>query len=279
MAKIYEALQRAEEERSKRVGREAPPVEPLSSPADGSRKSAGRRSSLLSRILRRGRREAEGGSDMNRRRFALLQPDSHVAEQFRTLRQRIDSLSSQRPIRTLAIASANPDEGKSTAAVNLALVTAMSVGREAVLVDCDFRRPHVQRSLGVEPKAGLAEVLLEEATLDEALVKVEGLNLRVLGIRAQPSNPSELLASPQMVTLVEELSRRFDRTIFDTPATLGLPDSKTVSDLCDGLLMVVRADHTPRADVEAALDILDRRRLLGLVLNGSDSTRHGYGYY
>jgi len=82
-----------------------------------------------------------------------------------------------------------------------------------------------------------------------------------------------------MVALVEELSRRFDRTLFDTPATLGLPDAKTVSDLCDGLIMIVRADQTSRADVEAALDILDRRRLLGLVLNGSETSRLGYGYY
>jgi len=137
----------------------------------------------------------------------------------------------------------------------------------------------VSRALGIEPRAGLAEVLLDRATLDEAVVKVEGLNLDVLAVRGQPANPSELLASAQMRTLMEEISRRYDRAIIDTPATLGIPDSKTVTELCDGMVMVVRADKTPREDVIATLEILDRRRLLGMVLNGADTDGGRYRYY
>ena len=82
-----------------------------------------------------------------------------------------------------------------------------------------------------------------------------------------------------MRRLIEEVARRYDRVVLDTPACLGLPDAKSISELCDGLVMVVRAGVTPKEDVQAALDILDRRRVVGLVLNGSDATREQYGYY
>jgi len=218
-------------------------------------------------------------SDLNKRRIAMLQPDSYVAEQFRTLRGRIDSLASQRPIKTIAVTSANAGEGKSTAAINLAAVTAMSVGRSVLLIDCDLRKPRIHKSLGFEPSAGLAEILLQQCSFDDAVLKVEGINLDVLAVRNPPSNPSELLASGEMRSLLDEVTRRYDRVILDTPATLGLPDAKTVSELCDGLVVVVRADVTPREDVQAALDILDRRRVLGLVLNGTELDRRQYGYY
>jgi Mrp family chromosome partitioning ATPase len=87
------------------------------------------------------------------------------------------------------------------------------------------------------------------------------------------------LASAAMRRLVEESSAGYDRVVLDTPAILGLPDAKIVSDLCDGLVMVVRADVTSRAEVGEALEILDRRRILGLLLNGVEATREGYGYY
>ena len=70
----------------------------------------------------------------------------------------------------------------------------------------------------------------------------------------------------------------YDRVIIDTPAALGVPDTKAVAELCDGIVVVVRADYTSQQDLEAALDILDRRRLLGLVLNGAAVDRGRYGY-
>jgi Mrp family chromosome partitioning ATPase len=91
-------------------------------------------------------------------------------------------------------------------------------------------------------------------------------------------NPSELLGSAKMGELIEEVVRRYDRVILDTPAALGLPDAKTVSDLSDGLVMVVRADVTSTQDVQATLEFLDERRLLGLLLNGAQVRQGRYGY-
>ena len=115
-------------------------------------------------------------------------------------------------------------------------------------------------------------------TAEKAIIKVEGMNLEVLAVRGRPSNPSELLGSPAMHDLIEEVTSRYDRVILDTPAALGVPDTKAVAELCDGIVVVVRADYTSQQDVEAALDILDRRRLLGLILNGAAVERGRYGY-
>ena len=282
MPKHYEALQRAEEERRRKMtGVEtaipaAVPFESAAPPAAPRMKRPG----LLDRLFRSSRSGAvEDPSEANKRRIALLQPDSYIAEQYRSLRGRIDSLASQRPMKTLAVTSANSGEGKSTCSVNLATVTAMSVGRSVLLIDCDLRRPKVHWTFGLQPQVGLAEVLLNQTTIDEAIQKLEGVNLDVLPVRSVPSNPSELLASPEMRKLTEEVATRYDRVILDTPACLGLPDAKSVSELCDGLVMVVRAGATPREEVQAALDILDRRKVVGLVLNGSEASREQYGYY
>jgi Mrp family chromosome partitioning ATPase len=81
-----------------------------------------------------------------------------------------------------------------------------------------------------------------------------------------------------MSRLIEEISGRYDRVIVDTPAALGLPDAKAVSDLCDGTVMVVRADVTARSDLEAVLEILDPQRILGMLMNGVDVDQGRYGY-
>jgi capsular exopolysaccharide synthesis family protein len=177
------------------------------------------------------------------------------------------------------VTSANAGEGKSTCAVNLAVVMSMSVGRSVLLIDCDLRRPKVHTTLGLQPQFGLGEVLLNQATLDEAIIKLDGVNLDVLGVRSIPPNPSELLASPEMKRLIEEAANRYDRVILDTPACLGLPDAKSISEFTDGLVMVVRAGVTPQEEVRAAIDILGQERVVGMVLNGSEATREQYGYY
>jgi capsular exopolysaccharide synthesis family protein len=280
MGKVYDALRRAEEQRLQVSGAAQAPSLPTALPVAERRT---RRAWFWRRWLDRLRRapgralQEEPGS-ANKRRIAMLRPDSFAAEQFRTLRARLDSIAAQHPLRTIAIASALPGEGKTLAAVNLAAVSAMSVGRRVLLVDCDLRRPRVCATLGVAPEVGLAEVLKDVASLPEAVIKVDGLNLEVLGVRMQPPNPSELLASQRMRSLVEEAARSYDRVIFDVPPTLALPDAKTVCDFSDGVVLVVRAGSTPSEDVAATLDVIDRRRVLGLVLNGLEDSPQRYGY-
>ncbi|MGH7337917.1 MAG: hypothetical protein ACREI7_10080, partial [Myxococcota bacterium] len=135
MAKVYDALRRAEEERRKHSDAPAQPIarlewEPEVAP-ESAAKSAPKppRPSLFRRLWPK-RSLEEGAADFNKRRISQLQPDSYIAEQFRALRGRIDALETpERRIRTIAITSALPGEGKTTASINLALVTALSLGR------------------------------------------------------------------------------------------------------------------------------------------------------
>jgi capsular exopolysaccharide synthesis family protein len=283
MPKHYEALQRAEEERRRKVSGGAESPVPAAVSFEGAVAPPVNRSrapGFFSRLFKdRKASDVEAPNEANKRRISMLQPDSYVAEQYRSLRGRLDSLAATRTLKTIAVTSANSGEGKSTCSVNLAAVTAMSVGRSVLLIDCDLRRPKVHWTLGIQPQVGLAEVLLNQASVEDAIVKMDGLSLDVLPVRSIPANPSELLASPEMRRVIEEVAGRYDRIILDTPACLGLPDAKSISELCDGLVMVVRADVTPQEEVQAALDILDRRRVVGLVLNGSEATREQYGYY
>jgi capsular exopolysaccharide synthesis family protein len=293
MAKVYDALRRAEEERKRRASAgealpaplaapvaELPPAPRLPTfdaapgPTSRPRRSFWRR--LWPR--RTGREGADAALEGNKRRITLLQPESFVAEQFRTLRGRIDAMSAKKTMRMIVVTSPNPGDGKTTAAINLATVTALSLGRRVLLVDCDLRKPKVHLALGLRPEAGLAEVLTGTKSLDEAILKLDNLNLDVLAVRGRPANPSELLSSANMVELVEELAKRYDRVILDTPAALGMPDAKAVAEFADGIVLVVRADVTSRRDVEASVELVDRRRLLGLVLNGAEMAQGRYGY-
>jgi capsular exopolysaccharide synthesis family protein len=283
MGKVYDALRRAEEQRSKGAAVRSGIPAPLDLPGEAARPARRASPGLRERIgelFQRERRAASGNdaSAINKRRIALLHPDSFVAEQFRSLRARLDSIAAERPLRTVAITSAVSEEGKTTAAVNLALVSAMGVGRRVLLVDCDLRKPRIHTALGLRPEAGLAEVLTDQAPLDRALMKLDGTTLDVLPVRGTPSNPSELLASARMRSLLDDLAQRYDRVILDTPPTLALPDAQTLSEVADGMVLVVRADSTPQEDVEAALDVLGRRRVLGVVLNGAQADEQRYGY-
>jgi capsular exopolysaccharide synthesis family protein len=275
MAKVYDALRRAEEERKRRAGDSTSPVAPLDAPSTP--EPTKRTEQILDKVRPTGR-SRESASDVNKRRISMLQPDSYVAEQFRALRARIDALASQRPVKTLSVCSALAGDGKTTAAVNLAMVTSLSVDRRVLLIDCDLRKPKVHTALGIRPELGLAEVLTGEATAAKAIVRVEGSNLDVLAVRGRPTNPSELLGSMTMRKLLDELAERYDRIVLDTPAVLGVPDAKAVSEICDGIVMVVRADATAQHDIEAALEILDRSKVLGLVLNGVRVEQGRYGY-
>ena len=280
MAKVYDALKRAEEERNRLIGDEENRAAPLQVEPAGPAAERGDRKRFWQRAAGTlsHRPRPDGSAEINKRRIALLQPDSYVAEQFRALRGRIDAIAAQRSIRTVSVTSAFPGEGKTTCAVNLSIVTSLSLNRRVLLIDCDLRRPKIHQSLALRPKTGLAEVLTGDATIDDAILQPEGIDLDVLPVRGKPSNPSELLGSPEMKKLIEEVSNRYDRIIIDTPAALGLPDAKVVSDICDGMVLVVRADSTGQAEIQAVLETLDRRRILGLLINGVDSTQGRYGY-
>jgi capsular exopolysaccharide synthesis family protein len=262
MGKIHDALQRAEEERVRLEGAAAAP-----GAEHRSESSPGRSASSPDPIL------------SGRRARVVTAGASAVGEEYRTLRARLQSLRRTREVRSLVLTSAIPGEGKTTTAVNLALSFGLDLGTTTCLLDADMRTPAVHRAFPQLPAAGLAEVLETDAKLEDALIQVPDTRLWVLPVRGLPSQPSELLASQKMVRVLEELATRFDTIVIDAPPLLGLPDAVTLADICDAALIVVGAGESARADVETALERLDRSKVLGAVFNRCEASTLPDEYY
>ena len=268
MGKIHDALQRAEDERAALRGVDVPAAPQELTAEVASPRAPARRAKRRQRL-------------MDGRRSGVIMQDlsSRVTEEFRSLRARIQSMRRSHEIRSIVITSAMAGEGKTTSATNLALSFGFEKEGLTCLVDADLRAPAVHRVLHETPSAGLAEMLEADAKLDEVLIQVPETRLSVLPVRAQPTHPSELLASSRMAELIVELYSRFATVIVDAPPIHGLPDATALVDLCDAVLLVVGAGNTPREQIESALERIDSRKVLGVVFNRFDTRGAPYGAY
>ena len=265
MGKINDALQRAEQQRAEAGGATVGPA--------AVRELVDRASELPSgfsrgKLLRAARRS----------RLVLSDQGSSVVEQYRTLRARIESIRRTREIRSIAITSTLAREGKTTTSMNLALSFGLDVERKTCLIDCDLRTPGVHRALSNSPPEGLAEVLQDEAKLEDALVQVPDTLLWVVPVRLRPSHPSELLASRRMSRLLDEVYARFETVLIDSPPVVGLPDATTLVDLCDACVFVVSRARASRMEIETALERIDAQKIIGTVFNRSPELPVPYGY-
>ena len=272
MGKIHDALQRAEEERAQlaTVFEEPGDDELLGAPGED---EVPRRRALqfLSAI----------GSRLRSARLNVIPAvsDASATEEYRSVRQRIHSLRRAREIRSIVVTSALAGEGKTTTAINLAHSFGLEAEANTCLVDCDMRAPGVHHALPTPPALGLVELLDGDAKLEDVLIRLDGTRLSVLPVRALPTQPSELLASRKMSELLDELHTRFDTVVLDAPPIAGLPDATALVDLCDAALLVVAAQMTQRDEIDAALDRIDRTKILGTVFNrfGNPVAPYGYG--
>lgn len=181
--------------------------------------------------------------------------------------------------RTVMITSAQPGEGKTLTAINLAMTMAMEYQQTVVLVDGDLRKPCIGSYLGLGRQPGLADYFLEGTPLQEIILwpGVEKLSL-IAGDRAVP-NASEVMGSPKMKDLVVELKDRYqDRyVLFDLPPLLTVADPLSFISHVDSVLMVVEAGKTSARDIRKAQSLIPPEKLLGLVLN--KDTTPGKAYY
>lgn len=226
--------------------------------------------------------------DKAAKRAPLISPSnarSIRAEAFRQLRTSLQFMDVDRPVRVLVVTSSVPHEAKSTTATNLAVSFAES-GRRVLLIEADLRRPKVADYLGLERAVGLTSVLTGSARIEDAVQSWGTDGLSVLGSGPIPPNPSELLGSTAMSTLLKSLRRDFDVIIIDTPPLLPVTDAAVTSKHADGCVLVVRYGRTKRSQIQTALRSLRSvdSRILGTVFNmvptggadGYDSYRSGY---
>ncbi len=212
--------------------------------------------------------------------ITLTDPRSPVAEAYRTLRTNLYFSSLDKPIRTLVVTSAAPEEGKSTTLANLAVTLAQG-GQRTILADCDLRRPSLHDIFGVPNTQGLTTMMVEAGALEAPpLVEtgVEGLWLLPSG--PLPPNPAELLGSRRMDEVIAALAERAEMVLFDAPPVIAVTDAAVLASKVDGVLLVVHAGRTRREHVQRARTLLDKVgiRLVGAVLNDVplDSTLGGY---
>lgn len=215
----------------------------------------------------------------------VLAGDTHSAraEAFRHLRTNLQFVDVDRPVKVLVITSSVPEEGKSTTAVNLAIAFAVS-GRRVLLIEADLRRPRVAGYLGLEGAVGLSNVLAGQVEVDDVLQRWGHSDLRILPSGLVPPNPSELLGSRNMASLLGRLRSEFDIIILDTPPLLPVTDAAVVAASADGVVLVARSGKTPQARVRTAVNSLRAvdAQVLGCVLNMQPSkgdTRYSYYAY
>ena len=205
---------------------------------------------------------------------------AHGSEQFRTLRSRLYQIRSAQPLRTLLVTSSLPAEGKSFVTCNLAQAIVRQPDRRALIIDADLRCSRLHVPLGAPASPGLTDYLRGE--VDELAIIQHGLegNLCFIPGGNQVTNPSELLSNGRLRALLERVAPVFDWVILDSAPLLPVSDSSVLSDLVDGVLLVVRAGQTRAESAQRSCQELRGRNIVGVVLNAV-GPQHAYGesYY
>lgn len=212
-------------------------------------------------------------------------------EGFRILRKNLEFLDIDNPVRTVAVTSALPEEGKSTVAAALASTYALA-GRAVLLVECDLRRPSLAERLGINRAPGLTDYLAERAGPAEVL---QGIPVGAADAAGQPTQelvcitagsqaprPAEILGSKRFADFIREVSEAYDMVVLDTSPLLPVSDTLELLPHVDGIVLCIRAGQTRRDEARAAKAALEHlpERPTGLVVTGiKPGDEADYGYY
>lgn len=210
---------------------------------------------------------------------------SPVAESYRHLRTSLLLSSAGQPPKTILVTSSQPSEGKTTTAINTAVMLAQT-GAEVLIIDCDLRRPRLHAHFEISNSAGLTNWLSGERDVDRLIQQYEKLpNLKLLTSGPVPPNPAELLGSDEMRKLLGVLSERFAHIIIDSPPAISFTDASILSTMVDGVMLIVHGGKSSRAVVRRAKQqLLDvGAHIFGVVLNNvkleSQQDYYYAGYY
>jgi len=222
----------------------------------------------------------------------LVDPKSGLSEAYRTLRTALQFSGPEGAPKTLVVTSSEPNEGKSTTAMKLAQDFA-ALGQRVAIVDADLRKPNLHRLFGITNTLGLSNILTNTVPAEQSekiLRRVGDQNVWVITSGTIPPNPADLLSSPRMALILQQLSQRFDIVIIDSPPVVGLADAPLLGRLAEATLFVVSYDQITR---KAGAVAIKRLRAAGAEIIGAtmskfsvnkldytDAYRHmNYSYY
>ena len=211
-------------------------------------------------------------------RAVCLFPGAAETDQYRVLRTQIRHRTKKKGWNTVMITSANPGEGKTLTSINLAFSFAREFDQTVLLVDSDLKRQSIHKRLGYASELGLSDYLLNDRPMKDLIVWPGIEKLTIISGGRTILDSTELLGSPRMKALVEEMKSRYHNRciIFDTPPVLSRSDAVAFSPLIDCIVMVVEAGMTTIEDVQKALELLPKEKFLGFVLNRAKMELNGY---
>lgn len=213
--------------------------------------------------------------------ITLLNPNSSISEQYRTVRTNLQfAVAGDQPLRSMAVVSSGPGEGKSTSSANLAVVFAQA-GRRVLLVDADMRKATVHKTFGLSNEVGLSNLVSGQQSASSVIQPSGVDNLSVMTTGPTPPNPAELLNSHRMNVVIEELYQMFDLIVFNLPPVMIVADSLIMASKTDGTVVVIREGVTRKDSIIEAKNrlIQAKARILGVIYNGVEQMNESSYYY
>lgn len=256
MEKIQQALERAKQQRK------------------GKGKASGTRSEIADEVQSieyTNTRAFEGSTSLQRdNRIISAMEHSEYADAFKILSTQVVQRMTENQWNTLAITSVGDGEGKTTTAINLGLSIAKEIEYTVLLVDGNLRKPELHNYFGVKPEHGLGDYLSKDIDIEETLIRLENVEHFIILPGGKPLlHSTELLGSPKMCSLVEELKDRYPKRIiiFDMPPILSTADTVSFAPCVDCALIVVEDDVTKQSELTQAVDLMSVTNIVGTVLN------------
>src|SRR4030043_1119528 len=275
MSRIYRALEKAEEEKKQKV-KEDPSIKVFEEKAVLKKETP---------ILKFPEEKIDelGFPSKEETPVIMAPPNSFSAEEFRKLKTQI-FLRFPNPPHSILITSTVPQEGKTLVAVNLAMAISKEVHRKAILIDGDLRKPSIHLGKSRNSK-GLSNYLSDGTPLSEILINSEMENLQIIMAGPSTNRPSELIGSKRMGELLKSLKESGDNAyiIIDSSPIISTTEPTLLSEMVDGIILVVMADRTPRETIKRSVKSIDQKKIIGIVLNQVDlkpsSYYSKYNYY
>jgi len=199
-----------------------------------------------------------------------------VMVNFRRLQVSLSSLQRNNMCKVMLFTSSQQKEGKSTIALNTAITLCSDKKAKVAIVDCDFRKPSLDKLLGFSPEKGLSDYLLEDAEFKD--ICFDGLfpNLIMIPAGNKPSNTFELFASEGMRQVVSYLREQCDYVIIDSPPVLAFPDTVILAPMSDGVILIVNGENTKKKIAKRAIETLKDCKIAGFVMNMSETAAIDY---